>query len=72
MVGLPSFVTHNKLDQSFSVETSNPEDITISDIWIIAALIVPIRKYDKVILTDQKSILDLKIEVFDACKTTKL
>ena len=26
VIGLPSFVTHNKLDQSFSVESSNPED----------------------------------------------
>ena len=38
VIDLPSFVTHNDLDQSFSVESVDPADENIYTISIIATL----------------------------------
>ena len=38
VVGLPSFATHNEVDQSFSVESSIPADENLYAISLLATL----------------------------------
>ena len=71
VIGLPSFTTHNELDQSFSVESSNPADENTYSISIMATLSVP-ETYKKETFTELLAVIDFDIEVIDACKTSQL
>ena len=71
VIDLPSFVTHNEVDQSFSVESSNPADENTYSISIMATLSVP-ETYKKETFTELLAVIDFDIEVIDACKTSQL